>query len=357
MPSRRERLEARLGAPLAKLPGPFQRLLAGGRRVKVDGLELHHEMQLILAMGERMGKKPFEETARDDGMAAARASIEALTGQLSWPFAPVARREDLTIPGPGGRIPARLYVPEAARSGGPLLVFFHAGGHTIGSSDSCEGACRFLADAAGIAVLSADYRHAPEDPFPAAADDALAAFRWVAAHAAELGVDRARARRRRRQRGRQSRRRGRTGDARRRGGAGFPAPHLPGHRLLEDLPLGGAFRDGVPAHARRRWTGTRPHYTGDDPAILADVRASPALAEDLSGLAPALILTAGFDPLRDEGEEYGRRLVAAGVPTTVRRYDGLMHGFANMTGWGRGSARGDDRDRGRAEGRARRVGS
>jgi acetyl esterase len=294
-------------------------------------------MQLMLAMGERMGKKPFEEIAREDGMAAARASVESLTGQLSWPFAPVARREDLSIPGPGGRIPARLYVPAAARSGGPLLVYFHAGGHTIGSNDSCEGACRFLADAAGIAVLSADYRHAPEDPFPAAADDALAAFRWVVAHAAELGADRARI--------------AVGGDSAGGNLAAVVAQDTrddevpPAFQLLiypvtdysktyrsEEL-----FATGFQlTKAQMDWYTTQ--YTGDDPAVVTDVRASPLLAEDLSGLAPALLLTAGFDPLRDEGEEYGRRLAAAGVPTTVRRYDGLLHGFANFTGWGRASS-------------------
>jgi acetyl esterase len=332
----RERFEARFGRAISSLPGPAQRLIAGGGRVEVDGLELHHEMQLLLRTSELTGRKPFEQTAKEEGLPAARASIEGLTLQLSWPLAAVARREDVTIPGASGEIAGRLYVPHGAPDAGPLLVFFHAGGHVIGSNDSCEGVCRFLAATAGIRVLSADYRHAPEHVFPAAVDDALAAYRWAVAEADGLGAD--------------PRRIAVGGDS---AGGNLaavvaqqtrdddPAPAFqlliyPVTDMSQSRPSYDLFASGfLLTKAQMDWY--RSAYTGDDPAVLSDVRASPLLAEDLSGLAPAFVMTGGFDPLRDEGEEYGRRLAEAGVQAVTRRYDGLLHGFANMTRWGSAS--------------------
>ncbi len=125
---------------------------------------------------------------------------------------------DLTVPGPAGPLAARLYSPPPADDGLPLLVHYHGGGHVVGDLDSCEGACRLFARHAGVAVLSVDYRLAPEHPFPAAVDDAVAGFRWAAEHAARAGRGPGADRGRRRQRGRQPGRRGVPGRARRRAG-------------------------------------------------------------------------------------------------------------------------------------------
>ncbi len=334
--SPRERVEAICGAWMGKLPAPAQRALAGGKRVYVDGLELSHELQLLLATGERLGKKAFEETAAEEGIAAARAQIVTMTHQLSWPLAEVARSERLSIPGPGGPIDAVLHVPHGHEGPGPGLVFMHAGGHVLGSADSAEGACRLLANAAGIPVISLDYRHAPEHVFPAAVDDALAGFRWIAEHAADLGLDPERI--------------AVGGDSAGGNLAAVAAQQTRGDDLRPAFQLliypvtdmsrerrsYELFESGFQL-TRTQMDWYRTAYTGEDPGVLTDVRASPLLASDLTGLPPAFVMTAGFDPLRDEGEEYGRRMAAAGVPTVVRRYGRLVHGFANMTGFGRES--------------------
>jgi acetyl esterase len=202
--------------------------------------------------------------------------------------------------------------------------------------DSCEGACRFLARHAGIAVLAVDYRHAPEHVFPAAVDDARAGFRWAIAEAASLGIDPARL-----AIGGDSAggnlaavvaQQTRDDDIR----PAFQLVIYPVTDMSRTRPSYSLFESGFQlTKAQMDWY--REAYTGNDEAIRRDVRASPLLADDLSGLPPAFVMTAGFDPLRDEGEEYAQRLAEAGVPAVARRYEGLMHGFANMTGFGRAS--------------------
>jgi acetyl esterase len=199
-----------------------------------------------------------------------------------------------------------------------------------------------LAHTAGVRVLSVDYRLAPEHRFPAAADDALAALRHVHAHAADYGAD--------------PNRIGVGGDsaggnlsaatalqAARDGGPApafqlliYPVTDNVAPRAPEtETPSYRLFADGFFLTAEQmRWY--RGHYFGPAEAELApDLRSSPLLAPDLSGVAPAHVVTAGFDPLRDEGEAYAARLREAGVPVTLRRHRGLIHGFVNMVGAGR----------------------
>jgi acetyl esterase len=248
--------------------------------------------------------------------------------------AEVASVVDRTCPGPAGDVPVRVYRPAGSSATDvlPVVVWFHGGGWVIGDLETADPTVRDLANAAGVAVVSVDYRLAPEHPFPAALDDALAAVRWVAQPdvAAELGVDPARL--------------AVAGDSAGGNLAAVVAQQLgddgPGIRFqllvypVTDLRMD---TESYEANAegyfltRETMQWFRAHYLGDAP-VLDDPRWSPLAADDaaFAGLPPALVITAEFDPLRDEGEAYGTRLAAAGVDTTTTRYDGMIHGFFSM---------------------------
>jgi acetyl esterase len=323
----RDRLEGGLARALLSLPTVVQTLLAGGRRVHVDGLDLEPELQLALRLMSLAGRSSFETLP----VPAARAEAARAAAVFAGPLLPMERVEDFVIPGPAGDVPVRYYVPPGNEGGGPLLVYFHGGGWVLCGLDTHDEPCRFLARGARTRVLSVDYRLAPEHRFPAAADDALAAFRWAVAHAADLDVDAeciAVA--------------GESGGgnlaivtcllATRDGGPRpiFQMPIYPLTYLSTKHASYRLFSDGFfLTVAQMDWY--RAHYLGDaGEAAALDLRASPLLADDLSGLPPAHVVTAGFDPLRDEGEAYARRLHDAGVPVTLRRQEGLIHGFVNM---------------------------
>ncbi len=238
----------------------------------------------------------------------------------------------LAIPAPHGSIPARVYTPKAPRLAGglaPCLVFFHGGGWVIGDLDSHDVVCRKLADEGQLIVISVDYRLAPEHKFPAAVDDAIAATKWIAANAKQLGVD--------------AERLTVGGDS---AGGNLAAvvaiaardgngPAIAGQVLIYPAI---DFAMTHPSHSEPetsillthsviKWF--RDHYlTGA--ADVHDWRASPARARTLIGLPPAYVLTAGADPLRDEGDEYAHRLKEAGVPVTWRHFPGQFHGFFTM---------------------------
>lgn len=243
---------------------------------------------------------------------------------------PVGAVRELEAPGPRGAIPLRLYRPSPAADGAlPLLVYFHGGGWTIGDLDTHDVVCRTLCSGARCAVLAVDYRLAPEHRFPAAVDDALAATRFAREHAAALDIDPARI--------------AVGGDSA--GGnlaavvclalrdAGEP---LPAFQLL--IYPATDMRAAAPSH-RGNGQGYvltadtvawfRGHYVAD-PAEWGDWRASPLLAADLAHLPPALVLTAGFDPLRDEGRQYADALSGAGVPTQFVCFERQIHGFITM---------------------------
>jgi len=241
----------------------------------------------------------------------------------------VAMVKDLEVPGPGGPIPLRVYRP-SQQADLPVLVYLHGGGWTICSIETHDPTCRELANGAGCVVVSVEYRLAPEHRFPAAPEDCYAALGWVARHAASLGGDPARI--------------AMGGDsaggnltaavslmARDRGG-----PRLV-HQLLVYPVTDHAFDTDSYRENAEGWLLTREtmqsfwgHYLGRE----EDGRhpyASPLRAPDLAGLPPAHVITAEYDPLRDEGEAYARRLAAAGVPVVQRRYDGMIHGFFGFT--------------------------
>ena len=244
----------------------------------------------------------------------------------------LASVEPLTVPSPTGPIPARIYTPTRLRKVNglaPGLVFFHGGGWVIGDLDSHDVVCRKLADEGELMVVSVDYRLAPEHKFPAAVDDAIAATKWTAENARQLGIDAARLMV--------------GGDS---AGGNLAAvvaisardgngPDIAGQVLIYPAT------DFAMTHPSHREPETsillthsvipwfRDHYL-NGAADVYDWRASPARATTLIGLPPAYVLTAGADPLRDEGDEYARRLKEAGVAVTYRTFPGQFHGFFTM---------------------------
>jgi acetyl esterase len=261
----------------------------------------------------------------------ARAQYEARIALMA-PAAEIAGTREQAIDGPGGPLRIRIYTP-LGTGPFPLLVFFHGSGFVLCSLDTHDGMCRNLCAGAACVVASVDYRLAPEHKFPAGIDDCLHATHWAVAHAAALGADPARV--------------AIAGDSagatmaavtalRLREAAGGPGLcgqlllypvtdyHTPGTRSYETNAEGyGLTRDTM------KWFWA--HYL-TDPSEAAHPHASPLRATDLSGLPPALVITAEYDPLCDEGELYAQRLRAAGVPTALTRYDGVNHGFMFWVG-------------------------
>ncbi len=323
----RQRAELRAARVLAALPPRVQVRLSGGPAVVVDGQRLAPDLQLLLAVLERAGEQPLEELGPLGARAERRRAAPVGNGRP----APVGAVAELSIDGAAGPLHARHYAPLAQERGpAPLLVYFHGGGWVIGDLDTHDGACRMLCRHAGVHVLSVDYRLAPEHPFPAAVDDACAALRWGLAHAAELGADPSRV--------------AIGGDSA--GGNLAAVACWLAARSGEPLPAAQLLvYPATDLAARRRSSelfGERFFLTTSDMEWFVDTyvgaadRADPRLsilrAPDLTGLPPALVVTAGFDPLRDEAEEYAAALAAAGNVVAVRRFPGLIHGFMGMIG-------------------------
>lgn len=259
-----------------------------------------------------------------------RASTKPPGLDLSIEREALAGVEDRCIPGPGGPIPIRIYrAREAAGTIVPLLLFFHGGGFVVGDLDSHDGLCCQLSREAGCVAVAVDYRLAPEHVFPAAVDDAEAALHWVAANAAELGIDP----RRIVVCGESAGANLATVVALRVKTRGGPAIAL---QLLA-YPATDMSGDAAPRLENREGyfiTAELMEWFSDqylpDHSQRWHPDASPLLAKDLSGLPPAHVLTAEYDPLRAEGEAYARSLQAAGVPVRLHRFEGTIHGFLAM---------------------------
>jgi acetyl esterase len=318
---------------LPRIPNAVKRLLLGGHSIAIDGNTLDTTLQLMLA-GMTATELNCLVASRD--IDAARRQVRILAAGFKKDF-PVGSVTNLSIQGPAGPIGARHYRPING-DGEPLLVFFHGGGQVVGDLDTHDDLCRLICRDGAVHVLSADYRLAPEHKAPVGADDAYAAFGWALAHAEELGADPSRV--------------AVGGDSaggnlaalvslRARNEAG-PLPALqfllyPVVNYRDETRSQTLFADGF------FLTKADLHFCRDqflDGAELDadDARVSPLLADDLSGLPPALLLSAGFDPLRDEDRQFAEALRTAGVPVDHREYGSLIHGFANFFPLGGGSA-------------------
>lgn len=275
-----------------------------------------------------MGGPPAHELPLEQ----ARQQYE-MFGALNGPVPDGVTVTDDKADGPSGPVPLRVYTPVGAELEAgvlrPLVVYLHGGGFTIGSPQSHDVVCRQLADGAGAVVVSADYRLAPEHPYPAALDDAYAATVWAAAEAGRLGVDPARL--------------AVAGDsaggnlaaaialrARDTGGPAI-AFQLLVYPCLDPAGSYPSMAENAEGYLLTRDTMAWfwANYLGAT-ADPADPYVSPLAAPDLAGLPPALVITAEFDPLRDEGEAYAARLASAGVPVTASCYGGLVHTFWGM---------------------------
>jgi acetyl esterase len=246
---------------------------------------------------------------------------------------PIGNVENKSIPGPGGPIPIRIYTPRDIAKPLPVIVYFHGGGWVFGDLDSHDNLCRALATKTSAIVIAVDYRLAPEHRFPAAVDDALAAVHWVAKEGASIGADVTRI--------------AVSGDSaggnlaaavslavRDQGGPAIRAQAL----IYPATDITNQNRASARDFARgffltsERMNWFFDHYVPDK-AMRSNPLASPLLAADHHHLPPALVITAQFDPLRDEGEAYADVLKRAGVPVQLRRFEGVIHGFASMDRW------------------------
>lgn len=314
-----------------RLPQRVLRLLAGPR-ITIDGNTLDTTLQFALAASRLAGN---DGLILSENVAAARIEIDAVVAQFPRPKVDVSSTE-LSLPGPAGDIPALHY--RSTEADAPLLVYYHGGGFVVGGVQTHGHLCEMICQRAGVHVLFVGYRLAPEHKAPAAYDDAYAAYRWAGEHAAELGADAGRV--------------AVGGDsaggnlaatvALRARDDGAPPPALqlllyPITNFASRTRSYGLFPDGF---FLRRWDMEfcQDKYLAGSGVDATDPRVSPLLADDLSGLPPAIVVTAGFDPLRDEGRQYAEALRAAGNVVDAREFGSLIHSFPNFATLGGGSA-------------------
>ena len=288
-------------------------------------MPLDPQIQAMRDQRERDNVQPLYTLSLEQARAADLASIRASGGEPE----PVREVAGLTIPGPGGELPLRLYRPAGDRPL-PVLLYFFGGGWVLGTIDTADGVSRTLANSSGALVAVVGYRLAPEHPFPAAIDDCYAALRWVSEHAAEIGADPSRL--------------AVGGDSA--GGnlaaavalrARADGPALAGQILIypntDQLADDESMRTADdPFLFNRHSVAWYRQYYLTDPGDAANPLASPLRAQSLAGLPPALVITAEYDPLRDQGEAYARRMTEAGVLVELSRYPGMAHGFFTMSG-------------------------
>ncbi|GAC58153.1 putative esterase [Gordonia hirsuta DSM 44140 = NBRC 16056] len=319
-----DRAQRGLFQVLGIVPAPLLGLAARVTRVNSDGEHLAPEMALVAAATAKVpgmgltGQGPTRD----------RKNLDVVGAAMAQSFAPFAVEEDLIIDGPSGPIGATRYrIHEGTPRG--LILFIHGGGYVVGSRASHDSAARALAVASGADVLSIDYRLAPEDKFPAAVDDSLAAWHFAVDKAPDWGID--------------PNKIVVAGDSA--GGclSAVIAQQTRGEKVVPALQLliypvtdmGGSTPSRKEFASGYFLTGAdidyfTDHYLTDPQVETADPRVSPLRADDLSGLPPAYVVVAGFDPLRDEGIAYAEAMRAAGVPVTLERAGALLHGFINM---------------------------
>ena len=323
-----DQIQYSVAARLVRLPLPVIWALGARRPVVIDGNRLDPRVAFALALMERAGRPPLHRLPAPQ----ARREYLGLKAVFEGEVPPLPYVEDSTIPGPEGDITVRIYKAGPQEPPPPIVVYFHGGGGVIGSLDTHDVVCRRLTLASRCTIVSVDYALAPEDPFPQGLADAIAAFRYVRDHADRFG--------------------GEPGS----GSVAVGGDSMGGclatvvaKTTLEDeagppcfqlliYPLTDAtaqtrsrrlFEHGfLLTGTMIRWFETT-YLAGADPS---DPRASPLLFDSLEGMPPALVVTAGFDPLRDEGQAYAQRLEQAGVQVSHHCYTEHVHGFAQMSG-------------------------
>ncbi len=319
-----------------RMPISWINILAGPP-VTVDGRTLDGRTQWLLQLLARSGQPPIEKSSVTE----ARSEYDAFMLEMGGRLAPIGEMVDRIVDGPTGRLRVRTYRPAGAVARLlPTILYFHGGGWVMGTLEGYDRVCRYISSRTGCAVVAVDYRLAPEHKFPAAIEDAVASFRWLAENAADLGTDPARI--------------VLAGDSAGGNIAAVAAQLLrdeprppclqwlmfPATNLAFDSPSYESCGEGFfVTRAAMEWF--RGHYLNNLSEI-DDPRVSPLQASDLTGVAPALIFTNGIDPLRDEGKAYADRLAAAGVKTFHREFESLIHGFIGMRGAIQAAARAMD---------------
>lgn len=332
IPGARERFEGRVARLLSAVPGSWLCRLIGEAPTVVDGQQLDGHVQFILASRRWRPQHLLSGPTPAEGRQRYRREVATVSEMSGARPTRVRSVTNLTVETPAGPLAARHYVPLIRNPGEtpPLLVYLHGGGFVIGDLDTHDEPCRLLCHHAEMQVLHVAYRLAPEHPFPAAADDACAALRWALQHAASLGADSARV--------------CIGGDSAGANIAAVAALELAreGRTPVAQLMIYPT-TDATAAHASRQLFGIGfaltaadidaffGYYLGNDPALSSNPRVSPAFTVDLAISPPTLLTTAGFDPLRDEGEAYAAALRSAGVRVQTLRSAELVHGYLHMT--------------------------
>lgn len=306
----------------AKLPPSVLQRMAGGPPIEIRGRQLQPMMQLLWVQGKK--QRPISEFEPEQ----ARAVMDEAAALLAGPIANDIEIKNQTIPTSAGELPVRIYMP-SSDTPLPVVLFFHQGGFVIGGLETGHSFCALLASEAKCIVLNVAYRLAPEHPFPAPVDDALAAYAWAIGHAAELGGDPSRV--------------GVCGDS----AGGMLSALVCQEAKRRDwqmpvcqvliypwlVPYSGLdsykdFGDAYPLTADLMAWFSSLYFT--DESQKSDAHASPGDQPDLAGLPAALIVSSGFDPLSDEAEVYADRLREAGVPVMYRCHEDLPHSFCMM---------------------------
>ena len=296
-------------------------------------MPLDPQAKSFLQTLDSLGVPPFEEVGPAEARRAAAASAE-----LIGPPLPLAEIRDMALPGPGGEIPVRIYRP-TTDTPCPAMVYFHGGGWVLGDIVTHDRLCTEIVQGAQCTVISVDYRLAPEHEFPAAAEDSFAATQWVISHAEEIGVD--------------GHRVAVGGDSAggnlatvvclmaKERGAEMPVYQVLVYPITDCDFTTASYEENAEGYlltrATMRWFWDCYVNSNED---RRHPYASPNCAKDLSGLPPAHVITAEYDPLRDEAEIYAQRLTEAGVPVTLTRYDGMIHAFIRRDGYLRSGSRG-----------------
>ncbi len=290
-------------------------------------MKLDDEAAMVLELMKKSGRPTLDTL--DPQSARAQADGLAEKGEMDPPQ--VAKVGDGTLPGPAGPIPYRRYWPSGATAATlPTLIYYHGGGFVIGTLETHDSTCRRICNVSGCQVIAIDYRLAPEHPFPAPVDDALAAFRHIAANAASFDTEAGRL--------------AVGGDsaggnlaavvcqAQKQEGGAMPSFQLLIYPATDNHTDSASRKDLAEGYfltgPLMKWFFDHYAPAGVD---RSDPRISPLLARDVSGLPPAFVLTAGFDPLRDEGRHYADRLLQAGIKVTYTNYPGTIHGFFSLT--------------------------